>query len=104
MRHAWILCCKPAPVPPELAFPAIRVGFTVSRKVGNAVVRNRVRRRLREIARQVIPEAARVDHDYVLVGRQGALGRDFLAMRAELQEALRRLKVLKPAPTPIATP
>ena len=90
-----------APVPPAFSFPAIRVGFTVSRKVGNAVVRNRVRRRLREIARQVIPEAARADHDYVLVGRQGALGRDFLAMRAELQEALRRLKILA---APVATP
>ena len=66
-------------------------------------------RRLREIARQVIPETARADYDYVLVGRQGALGRDFLAMRAELHEALRRLKalaaptsVVAPAPTPVA--
>ncbi len=98
-----------APLPPELAVPVVRVGFTVSRKVGNAVVRNRVRRRLREIARQVIPETARADYDYVLVGRQGALGRDFLAMRAELHEALRRLKalaaptsVVAPAPTPVA--
>jgi ribonuclease P protein component len=90
-----------APVPVELAGPAIRVGFTVSRKVGNAVVRNRVRRRLREIARQIIPQSAKADHDYVLVGRQGALGRDFLAMRGELQEALRRLKALA---TPLATP
>ncbi|MEA2845371.1 MAG: Ribonuclease, partial [Rhodospirillaceae bacterium] len=40
-----------APVPPELGLPAVRVGFTVSRKVGNAVARNRVRRRLREVAR-----------------------------------------------------
>ncbi|MGQ3298497.1 ribonuclease P protein component [Reyranella sp.] len=90
-----------APVPAELGGPAIRVGFTVSRKVGNAVVRNRVRRRLREIARQIIPGSARADHDYVLVGRQGAIGRDFLAMKAELQEALRRLKALAP---PLATP
>ena len=90
-----------APVPAELAGPAIRVGFTVSRKVGNAVVRNRVRRRLREIARQVIPQSARADHDSVRVGRQGARGRDFAAMRTELQEALRRLKALAaPAATP----
>jgi ribonuclease P protein component len=90
-----------APVPADLGGPAIRVGFTVSRKVGNAVVRNRVRRRLREIAREIIPHVARADHDYVLVGRQGAIGRDFLAMRAELQEALRRLKALA---APLATP
>ena len=58
------------------------------------MVRNRVRRRLREIARQVIPGQARPDLDYVLVGRQGALERDFAVMRQELVEALKRLKAL----------
>lgn len=92
-----------APVPADLALgdpamgdpaqPAIRVGFTVSRKVGNAVVRNRVRRRLREIAREVIPAEARPGLDYVLIGRQAALTRDFAALRRELQDALKRLKV-----------
>ena len=75
-----------APLPADLVFPAIRVGFTVSRKVG-------------EVARLVNPQAARADQDYVLVGRQGAIGRDFLALQAELQEALRRLKSLT-----VATP
>ena len=93
-----------APVPSELGSaelhtPAIRVGFTVSRKVGNAVVRNRVRRRLREVARLVIPGQARADLDYVLVGRQAALARDFEALRRELFEALKRLKALA-----VATP
>lgn len=88
-----------APVPADMALPAIRVGFTVSRKVGNAVVRNRVRRRLREIARMVIPAQARPDLDYVLVGRQGALTRDFQVMRQDLVEALKRLKALT-----VATP
>lgn len=83
-----------APVPPDLASDRARVGFTVSRRVGNAVTRNRVRRRLREIARQVIPEAARTDFDYVLVGRQAALKRAFAVMRRELIEALSRLKAL----------
>ena len=82
-----------APAPPDLERPEIRVGFTVSRKVGNAV-RNRVRRRLREIARQVIPANARPELDYVLVGRQAALGRDFGALRQELVDALKRLKAL----------
>ena len=93
----FVLQAAPAPLnqPP----PVVRVGFTVSKKVGNAVVRNRVRRRLREIARQVIPGQARTDLDYVLVGRQGALGRDFAVMRQELVEALKRLKALA-----VATP
>lgn len=85
--------------PPDMPQPVVRVGFTVSRKVGNAVARNRVRRRLREIAGMVIPNQARADLDYVLVGRQAALVRDFAALRQELQEALRRLKALA-----VATP
>jgi len=88
-----------APVPADRPPPAVRVGFTVSKKVGNAVARNRVRRRLREIARMVIPEQARSDLDYVLVGRQGALVRDFAILRQELVEALKRLKALA-----VATP
>jgi len=88
-----------APVPADLVLPSIRVGFTASRKVGNAVARNRVRRRLREIARLEIPERARPDLDYVLVGRQAALSRDFAALRRELHEALKRLKALS-----VATP
>ena len=88
-----------APAPAEIAptgdnRAAARVGFTVSRKVGNAVERNRVRRRLREVAREVIPAQARPDLDYVLVGRQAALKRDFAVLRQDLVEALKRLKAL----------
>lgn len=49
--------------------PSIRVGFTCSKKVGNAVARNRAKRRLREIARLVLPEHGRPGYDYVLIGR-----------------------------------
>ena len=88
-----------APIPADLASASVRVGFTVSRQVGNAVKRNRVRRRLREIARMVMPAQARPDLDYVLVGRQAALSRDFATLRQELVEALKRLKALN-----VATP
>ena len=90
-----------APVPADLPPMPVRVGFTVSRKVGNAVIRNRVRRRLREVARLVIPVRARPDLDYVLVGRQAALSRDFGVLQQELVEALKRLKALAPS---VATP
>lgn len=83
-----------APLPPDFDAPVVRVGFTVSRKVGNAVVRNRVRRRLREVARLVIPGQASADLDYVLVGRQGALTREFTILQQDLLEALKRLKAL----------
>jgi len=86
-----------APAPAETPSRAVRVGFTVSRKVGNAVQRNRVRRRLREVARMVIPDQARADLDYVLVGRQAALNRDFAALRQDLIEALKRLNALTAA-------
>jgi ribonuclease P protein component len=65
----------------------IRVGFTVSRKVGNAVERNRVRRRLREIVRQ--SAAICRGHDYVLVGRRAALGVPFERLVEEFDRALR---------------
>ncbi len=51
----------------------VRVGFTVSRKVGTAVERNRVRRRLREVVRKAAPDAMRAGHDYVVIGRRAAL-------------------------------
>jgi ribonuclease P protein component len=68
-----------------------RVGFTVSRQVGNAVERNRVRRRLREIVRLVAGGVLRAGHDYVLVGRRAALAQPFDEIRRELNAALSRI-------------
>lgn len=69
----------------------VRVGFTVSRKVGNAVQRNRVRRRLRAAAERAMPQGAAPGLDYVIVGRAGALDRPFDALLGDLDQALRRL-------------
>jgi ribonuclease P protein component len=68
-----------------------RVGFTVSKRVGNAVERNRVRRRLREIVRLHGPAILCQSYDYVLVGRQAALKARFGNMVQELETALRRV-------------
>ena len=67
----------------------IRVGFTCSKKVGNAVARNRAKRRLREIARLVLPQHGRAGWDYVLVGRAVATAeRPFPQLQHDLTEAL----------------
>jgi ribonuclease P protein component len=68
----------------------VRVGFTVSRKVGTAVERNRVRRRLRDVVR-LAAERLRAGHDYVLIGRRAALQWPFGRLVEEFDKALRRL-------------
>ena|SRR5438270_8279061 len=69
-----------------------RFGFTVSKKVGSAVERNRVRRRLREVVRRHAALLPQDGHDYVLIGRRVALHLPFEAMVAEFTGALRRLR------------
>jgi ribonuclease P protein component len=70
---------------------APRFGFTVSKKVGNAVVRNRVRRRLREVVRLSAALPDQAGHDYVLIGRRTALQLPFERMIAEFAGALKRV-------------
>lgn len=74
----------------DRAGPA-RVGFTVSKKVGNAPERNRARRRLREVVKLVASPLMRPQCDYVLVGRREALNRDFQRMCDDMASALARL-------------
>lgn len=75
----------------DAATPRLRVGFTASRKVGNAVARNRVKRRLRALADKVMPTAANPALDYVFIGRTETLSRDFAAMERDLRQALKKL-------------
>ena len=71
--------------------PAIRIGYTVTKKIGGAVVRNRMKRRFRVLAREILPESGLPGADYVMIGRAGGVERDFALMRAELQRALTKL-------------
>lgn len=68
----------------------IRLGFTASRKVGNAVQRNRVRRRLKAAADQVMPLVARPGFDYVLIGRDATLTREFADLKSDIELAVRK--------------
>ncbi|MBN9505570.1 MAG: ribonuclease P protein component [Altererythrobacter sp.] len=67
-----------------------RYGVTVTRKIGNAVVRNRMKRRFRELLRAALPAQGLPDHDHVLIGREGGIERDFSLLREELGVALAR--------------
>jgi ribonuclease P protein component len=71
--------------------PAIRVGFTVTRKIGNAVVRNRMKRRFRALARDLLPDHGIAGADHVMIGRSGGIERDFATLADELKRALKKL-------------
>jgi len=68
-----------------------RVGFTVTKRIGGAVERNRIRRRLREVVRLSSPSGMRPGHDYVLIGRRPALNAPFERIKDEFDRALRRV-------------
>jgi ribonuclease P protein component len=96
-RRKWVtpgLILQAAAAAAE-AGPGVRVGFTVSKKVGGAVVRNRARRRLRAAAAQVMAGAA-PGQDYVLIGRAATPRRDFALLLGDLETALRRLSLWRP--------
>jgi ribonuclease P protein component len=71
--------------------PQRRVGFTVTKKTGNAVVRNRMKRRFRALAREIIPAQGFAGSDHVMIGRAGGIERDFAALRNDLCSALKRV-------------
>ena len=70
----------------------MRVGFTVTKKIGGAVVRNRMKRRFRALAREIVPEQGFAGADHVMIGRANGVERDFGLLRAELASALDRLR------------
>lgn len=76
----------------------LRFGITVTKKIGNAVVRNRMKRRFRELLRATLPAAGLPDHDHVLIGRDGGIERDFALLHAELAQALARANAGKGDP------
>ena len=70
----------------------MRVGFTVTKKIGGAVVRNRMKRRFRALTREIVPAQGFPGADHVMIGRAKGIERDFAQMRSELAGALDRLR------------
>lgn len=68
--------------------PAMRYGITVTKKIGGAVIRNRMKRRFRVLARALLPVHGIAGADHVLIGREGGIERDFALLREELTKAL----------------
>ncbi len=71
--------------------PALRLGITVTKKIGGAVIRNRMKRRFRALAREALPAFGIAGADHVLIGREGGIERDYALLCAELDKALKRL-------------
>ena len=83
---------------------SLRVGFTCSKKVGNAVARNRAKRRLRAAAQAVMPTLAMPGHDYVLIGRTETVTRPYALLLQDLRLALKRVGALRADQTGPAPP
>ncbi|KUR76503.1 ribonuclease P protein component [Novosphingobium sp. FSW06-99] len=80
------------------AVDQVRFGVTVTRKIGNAVCRNRMKRRFRALLRDILPTQGIGGADHVLIGREGGVERDFALLRAELEAALARVAAGKGDP------
>ena len=87
----------PAGGKPARADGVLRVGFTVSKKVGNAVQRNRAKRRLRALAAEIMPRHAQSGYDLVLIGRRSTLNRPWLKLVGDLLQALDKMGLARSA-------
>jgi ribonuclease P protein component len=90
-RRKWVTPSFILQAKPSEADSPPKVGFTVSKKVGNAVVRSRVRRRLKEAARVIFPEHGSTGWHYVLIGRQAGISYPFEKLQSDMRWALAKL-------------
>lgn len=85
-RPGFVLLVRPGVQAPD----HVRFGVTVTKKIGNAVCRNRMKRRFRALLRDILPSCGIAGADHVLIGREGGIERDFALLRTELHAALAR--------------
>ncbi len=83
-----VLQAKKSAEPSEETTPTIHLGFTVTKKIGNAVTRNFVKRRLRALANEYMPQVAKAGYDYVIIGRKAATNRDYSLLLKDLKYTL----------------
>lgn len=96
-RPGFVLLARPN-AGPDGEGQGLRYGITVTKRIGNAVVRNRMKRRFRALLRDLLPAEGLADTDHVLIGREGGVERDFALLRGELQAALARARAGKGDP------
>ncbi|HEX7753283.1 MAG TPA: ribonuclease P protein component [Novosphingobium sp.] len=89
-RPGFVLLANPNGGAGEGQGQGMRYGITVTKRIGNAVVRNRMKRRFRALLRELLPVQGLPDTDHVLIGREGGIERDFALLRSELEAALSR--------------
>lgn len=94
IKPSVIILCASRPADSPIEKTIIRAGFTATRKLGGAVVRNRVKRRMREAARQLLPQLGVAGYDYVFIGRPQAQLGSFDDLILDVKHALKRLAVL----------
>jgi ribonuclease P protein component len=81
--------------------PAIRLGITITKKVGNAVIRNRMRRRFRSLMREMLDDSGKAGADHILIGRGSGIEMDFGRLRADMQRGLNKLCGQNRSPEPV---
>jgi ribonuclease P protein component len=81
--------------------PTKRLGITITKKVGNAVIRNRMKRRFRALAREYLGEMGKPGADHILIGRVSGIELDFGVLRQDIQRALKKLSNTNRSPEPV---
>ena len=96
MRRGLVLQARTHNPDTRINAAAIRFGLTATKKIGNAVIRNRTRRRLRALAHEILSAHGQPGYDYVLIGRVATKHRTWEGLRTDLRSALKKVHKAEP--------